>query len=157
MAQAEGVIRNRPSLTNIKEAAAARAASLPVSNDFAPCWAEQRTGARTDRADLCETCARTAGLTEQLCEQVASILAIFFNNLQLRRGTVHVATLVEVIVSYLAISSFQLASWNIVTKHAAYPNRNFFRSAQVGQLRPGSCTKNISCLGDKCPIYSSNC
>ena len=61
--------------TSIKEAAAARAASLPVSNDFASCWAEQRTGARTDRADLCEICARKAGRTEEVCEQVASIVA----------------------------------------------------------------------------------
>lgn len=105
MAQAEGVIRNRPSLTNIKEAAAARAASLPVSNDFAPCWAEQRTGARTDRADLCETCARTAGLTEQFCEQVASIVAMLVNKFAAYTRNTSRCDAVEVIVSYLAMTT----------------------------------------------------
>ena len=104
-AEVQRVVRNRPSLTNIKEAAAARAASLPVSNDFASCWAEQRTGARTDRADLWETCARAAGLTEQLCEQVASIVAIFVNKIAIYTRNTSRCDAVEVIVSYLAMTT----------------------------------------------------
>lgn len=47
------VYRRSQGLTSIRQAAAASAASLLPSKDFPFCCTEQRTGVRTDRADLC--------------------------------------------------------------------------------------------------------
>ena len=105
----------RLGLTIISDAAAAKAASLPVSNDFASFWAEQRTGARTDRADLCETCARTAGRTDETCKQFATISTAGCLILSGCIGVKQVVASVERIVSYPAIHHCQSPASFILT------------------------------------------